>query len=105
MDKLTPDMMMNFLVVAAALVAFVVLVWNLVDKIRAARKPKDDFNEWRRETDAKLSRDKEHLDALEDGQRVFLRAMNALISHEINGNSTDKLQKSQQEIMDYLIAK
>jgi len=105
MDKLTPEMIMSFLVVAAALIAFIMLVWNLIDKIKAARKPKDDLNDWRRETDDKLSRDKEHLDALEEGQRVFLRAMNALISHEINGNSTDKLQKSQQEIMDYLIAK
>lgn len=105
MDKLTPDMLMTFLVVAAALVAFIMLIWGLIDKIKAARKPKDDLMEWRRDTDDKLARDKEHLDALEEGQRVFLRAMNALISHEINGNSTDKLQKSQQEIMDYLISK
>lgn len=105
MEKITPEMLMTFLVVAAALIAFIMLVWNLIDKIRAARKPKDDLEEWRRQTDEKLRRDKEHLDALEEGQRVFLRAMNALISHEINGNSTDKLQKSQQEIMDYLISK
>lgn len=96
---------MTFLVVAAALIAFIMLVWNLIDKIRAARKPHDDMKDWRRDTDEKLRSDKEHLDALEDGQRVFLRAMNALISHEINGNSTDKLKEAQQEILNYLIDK
>lgn len=103
MDKLTPDMIMTALIVAAALIAFVLLIWNLVDKIKAAKKPHDDLNEWQRETDLKLANDKKRLDVLEDGQKVQLRALNAIISHEINGNSTDKLSKSQQEIMNYLI--
>ena len=105
MDKLTPDMLMTFLIVAAALIAFIVLVWNLVDKIRAARKPKDELTEWRGDTEEKLRRDKEHLDALEDGNKVICRGILALLSHEINGNSTDKLKASQTEITNYLIEK
>lgn len=103
MDKLTPDAVITFLWVAAALVAFTLAVWGLVDKIKAAKKPSTDLREWQLSTDAKLKSDKERLDALEDGQKVTLRGINALISHEINGNSNDKLTKSQQEIMDYLI--
>ena len=103
MDKINPEMIMTFLIVAAALVGFVLLIWNLVDKIRAARKPHDDLERWQRETDNKLAMDKKRLDSLEDGQKVMLRGINAIISHEINGNSTDKLQKSQNEIMEYLI--
>ena len=105
MDKLTPEMITTFLVVAAVLVGFVLAVWGLIDKIKSARKPKDDLAQWQRETDTKLNQDKGRLDSLEDGQRVMLRGVNALISHEINGNSTDKLLRSQQEILAYLIDK
>lgn len=105
MDKLTPDALVTFLWVAAALVAFILAVWSLIDHISKARKPKDDLAQWQRETDAKLANDKKRLDALEDGQRVMLRGVNALISHEINGNSVNKLLDSQKEIMDYLIEK
>ena len=103
MDKLTPDALVTFLWVAAALIAFVLAVWSLIDHIKKARKPKDDLQQWQRETDAKLASDKKRLDTLEDGQKVMLRGINAIISHEINGNSIDKLQKSQNEIMEYLI--
>ena len=103
MDKITPDMIMTFLIVAAALVGFVLLIWQLADKIRAARKPNIDMSNWQHETDEKLKRDKERLDILEDGNRVICRGILALLSHEINGNSSDKLKASQTEITNYLI--
>ena len=103
MDKLTPEMLMTFLIVAAVLISFVMLCWNLIDKIRAARKPKDELQGWQRETDEKLKRDKERLDILEEGNKVICRGILALLSHEINGNSTDKLKASQSEITNYLI--
>lgn len=103
MDKLTPEMLMTFLVVAAALIGFVLLIWQLADKIRAARKPNQDLSNWQHETDEKLKRDKERLDILEDGNKVICRGILALLSHEINGNSTDKLKASQSEITNYLI--
>ena len=103
MDKITPDMLMTFLIVAAALVAFALAILALVDRIKKAREPKDKLAQWQQETDDKLQNDKKRLDFLEKRQGVMLRAINAIISHEINGNSTEKLTKSQQEIMDYLI--
>ncbi len=103
MDKITPDMWNTFLIVAAALVAFALAILALVDRIKKTREPKDKLAQWQMETDDKLQNDKKRLDSLEKGQGVMLRGINAIISHEINGNSTDKLTKSQQEIMDYLI--
>ena len=103
MDKITPDMLMTFLIVAAVLIGFILTIWSLIDKIRAARKPKTDLEHWQIETDAKLKNDKERLDVLEDGNRVICRGILALLSHEINGNSTDKLKASQSEITNYLI--
>ena len=103
MDKITPDMIQTSLIVAAALIGFVLLVWSLVDKIKSAKKPAVDLARWQQETNSKLDRDNKRLNTLEDGQKVMLRGINALISHEINGNSIDKLSKSQNEIMEYLI--
>jgi len=103
LDKITPDMLMTFLVVAAVLIAFALSCWTLAEKIKKAREPKDKLAQWQQETDDKLQNDKKRLDSLEKGQGVMLRGINAIISHEINGNSTEKLTKSQQEIMDYLI--
>ena len=102
MDKITADMIMTFLVVAAALVGFILAVWTLADKIRAARKPHDDLARWQDDIKVKLKTDKERIDDLEKGQGVMLRGINAIISHEINGNSTQKLKDSQEEIINYL---
>ena len=96
MDKLTPEMFMTFLIVAAALVGFVLLIWQLVDKIRAASKPARELAQWREDTDRRL-------DASEKQGKIVLKGINALLSHEINGNSTDRLKSAQQEITNYLI--
>lgn len=103
MDNVTPEMFKTFLIVAAALIGFILLVWNLIDKIRAAKEPNTELTQWRHGTDEKLKRDKERLDILEDGNKVICRGILALLSHEVNGNSTDKLKASQQEITNYLI--
>lgn len=57
-----------------------------------------------------LAKDKDRLDAMENrmqdmGQQstIMLRGVRALLSHEINGNSADKLNASASEIDDYLI--
>lgn len=52
-----------------------------------------------------LSNHQEQIDAISDGHRVLCRGILALLSHEINGNSDDKLRASQQEITNYLIDK
>ena len=44
-------------------------------------------------------------DSLEAGQKALCRGVLALLSHEINGNSTDKLKSAQENINDYLIEK
>lgn len=60
--------------------------------------------------DELLAKDKDRLDAMEDritdmGRQstIMLRGVRALLSHEVNGNSTDKLKSSMTEIDDYLI--
>ena len=71
------------------------------------------------EIDKKLANDKVRLDehaliigrhngqlqTIEEGNKVLCRGILALLSHEINGNSDDKLKASQTEITNYLIEK
>ena len=54
---------------------------------------------------ATLDRHNDRVKAIEEGNRVLCRGILALLSHEINGNSDDKLKASQAEITDYLIEK
>jgi len=51
----------------------------------------------------KLKNDHERITALEESNRIIMRALMAVMSHEVNGNSTEKLQKSMDEIQQFLI--
>ena len=103
MDKLTPEAIITFLWVLSALVVFTLAVWNLVDKIKNARKPSEDIAAWRRDVDAKLNRDDQRIKALDEGQRAMCRGMLALLNHEITGNSVDKLKTAQTSLTEFLI--
>ena len=59
--------------------------------------------EWRHDVDRKLDSDDERLKHLEEGNKVKCRALMALLSHQINGNSSDKLEKALADLNDYLI--
>lgn len=52
-----------------------------------------------------IQSDRERLTALEEQQRIMLRAMMAMLSHEIDGNTVDKLKASVTEINEWLIRK
>lgn len=62
--------------------------------------------------DELLAKDKMRLDRVESQiedmgtqSTIMLRGVRALLSHEINGNSDDKLKSSMSEIDEYLIAR
>lgn len=103
MKDVTPGDLITFLWVSAVLLGFVLLVWQLIEKIKNARKPAENNEEWKRSVEARLKNDKERLDSLDDGQKAICRGILALLSHEINGNSTDKLKDAQADITNYLI--
>ena len=53
----------------------------------------------------RLHRDHERLNDLEEANRIQMRALMAMLHHEIDGNSTEGLKKSYDEIQQYLIDK
>ena len=57
------------------------------------------------EHEEKLKKDHERLNELEEANRIQMRALMAMLHHEIDGNSVDGLKKSYDEIQQYLIDK
>lgn len=103
MDKLSGADLRSFVVVLAALVVFAGGILSLIKNWRDLRKPSDDLVKWRRETDEKLARDNKRISSLEEGNKALCQGVLAILSHEITGNSVDKLRKAQEEMQSYLI--
>ena len=57
------------------------------------------------ENTRELTEHRKRMDSMETGQRAICRGVLALLSHEINGNSVDKLKEAQSGISNYLIDK
>ena len=53
----------------------------------------------------KLKNDHERITQLEESNRIIMRALMAVMSHEVNGNSKEKLQNSMNEIQEFLIGR
>lgn len=103
MENLTLEQIRDFVIVLLAILAFIILLANAIKALKEWRKPHDDRESWRHDVDEKLNRDNKRLSDLEEGNKVICRGILAMLSHEINGNSNDKLLASQQEITNYLI--
>lgn len=88
----------------AAAVAVIVKAWQLMkkpektqnDRIEALEKKVDRFEQL-------FDNDNKRLIELEKGNRVYLQALLALISHALNGNDVDGLKQVKSKIENYLI--
>ena len=96
MDKVTPENFMTFLWVAAAVVAFVLAVWSLVEKIRKATSHKRDIEQ-------QLEIMHSQLQTQGEIQQEMCKGVLALLSHEINGNSIEKLTAAQASLTGSLV--
>ena len=94
-ENLTVVQLKDFAIVAIAVMGFIVLAGNV--------KPGMSESQWRRGVDEKLDSDNKRIASLEKGNKVVCRALIAMLSHEINGNSVDKLKDAMTELQDYLI--
>ena len=103
MENLTVIQIRDFAIVAIAIMGFIVLLGNVSKTIKEWRKPGMSETEWRRGVDEKLDSDNTRIASLEEGNKVVCRALIAMLSHEINGNSKDKLQTALADLQNYLI--
>lgn len=103
MENVTFAQFKDFIIVVTAILAFIVLLGNVWKTIKEWRRPGMSEAEWRRGVDKILDSDNKRIAHLEEGNKVKCRALMALLSHEINGNSNDKLEKALSDLNDYLI--
>lgn len=109
MATVTFEQLVGLLAVALVLIGAYNTIMTAAKTHREEKKRKDapvnTLETKVNEHEDKLKRDHERLTDLEDSNRMILRALMALMSHEINGNSDDKLKASYDEIQKFLIEK
>ena len=103
MSELTLTQIRDFGIVLLALMAFIVLLGNVVKVIKEWKTPGANVSKWRTDMDEQMRNSNDRIKKVEDGNKVIMKALIAMMNHEINGNSVDKLQKALGELNDYLI--
>lgn len=103
MEALTLVQIRDFVIVLVAILAFIVLIGNVVKTIKEWRQPGVSVSRWRTEMDENMRDNTDRIKKVEDGNKVIMKALIAMMNHELNGNSKDKLQKALSELNDYLI--
>ena len=95
-------------------VAGILALFNLVDRIIAyANKPKETVDELKRriemlerKTDEDFKRKFDNIDTeignLKESNKVVIGGLLALLEHSLDGNNTKALEKSKEELTDYL---
>jgi hypothetical protein len=109
MQNITFEQLVGLMAVALVLIGAYNTIMGAIKTHREEQKRKDapvnNLEEQVKGHEEKLKRDNDRLKELEDGNRIMMRAMMALLSHDINGNSSEKLKQSLEEIQQYLIDK
>lgn len=106
------------LVICGGLITIMTL-WNMVEqRIKSTKMPTDNLEErvsllekklefeikaTFAEYDARFGRDKQKIEAIEEGNRVTQKALLALLKHSIDGNNIDALKKAETALSEFLI--
>ena len=105
MENLDMAKIKDAAIVVVAVMGFIVLLGNAIKTYKGWKAPVEDLKTWKNGVDDKLKNDNKRLETLEEGNRVICRGIMALLSHEISGNSDERLRKSLDEIQEYLLDK
>jgi len=108
------------LVICGGLITLMTL-WKLIEeRVRSTKMPTNNLEERVSllekkidfeikatfvEYDARFGRDKQKIEAIEDGNRVTYQALLALLNHTIDGNNEEEMNDARKEINKYLIKK
>ena len=101
--NLTLNEFQTFLAVLFVLLGGIATVGKAVDVIKGWRRPQHTMEERVETAERNITETRDKLKEVDDGQKVICRGILALLSHEINGNSIDKLSASLTEIQNHLI--
>ena len=113
MENLTPAIVLGAVLAVAGGISTLGNAANwlvkLVSVMKAPNAEQDrqlaELAEWRKSVDQKLDNDNRRLNRNEDSERITQRTLLALLSHGIDGNHLDQMQKAKDELQNHLISK
>ena len=77
---------------------------NLEDRVTALERKYDfELKAVFERYESMLGRDKARLDSNEEGIKVILRGLIAIMKHEIDGNNTEALEKASEDLQEYML--
>lgn len=101
-EHVTPEQLMNTVVVILAILAAIVAVDKAIDVFKKWRQPTKSVNE-------KLETDKRRLDEhekairnLTEGQKVMCAGVVALLDHQLHNGNTEQMENARNDISKYL---
>lgn len=102
MENITPDQLMNTVVVLLAIFAAIVTVDKVIDIIKKWRAPTTDVTKKLDADKKRLDEHEESIRKLQEGSRVQLTALQAMLDHELHNGNTEQMQNARDEIYRYL---
>lgn len=78
------------------------IIFKLIDK---HKKPDKNRDELLKKHSEMLDNDNKRLKELEEGNKVIMQALLAIMSHELDGNHTLQLRQAHDSLKEYLISK
>ena len=102
MSGITPDQLMNGVVVILAVFAAVVAIDKFLDVVKKWRSPEKDMYEKLRSDKLKLDEHDKELTALKEGQSVLCSGIVALLDHQLHNGNTNQMEKARNDINQYL---
>lgn len=109
MEKITFEQLVALAAIVLILVGAYNTIMSAIKTYREEKRRKDapvsDLETQVKKHEERLGRDHMRLNDLEESNRIIMRALMAMLSHEINGNSDEKLKASFDEMQKYLIEK
>lgn len=110
---------MQYTLVICGGIITILTLWNMVEqRIKSTRMPTDNLEErvsliekklefeikaTFAEYDARFGRDKQKIEAIEEGNKVTMQALRALLKHSIDGNNIEGLEKAEEKLSEYLV--
>lgn len=110
---------MQYTLVICGGIITILTLWNMVEqRVKSTKMPTDNLEErvsllekklefeikaTFAEYDARFGRDKQKIEAIEEGNKVTMQALRALLKHSIDGNNIEGLEKAEEKLSEYLV--
>lgn len=98
-----PQLIQLFLALCGAIITVGGAGAIVVKIINKSKKPDKDRDETMKRHQEMLDNDNKRLKELEDSNKVIMKSLLALMSHELDGNHRTQLQEARDDLQEYLI--